>query len=109
MDIRNILILSMVKGIGPAFIKKNCHRLINDSSCDQIVKESKPEELDNLVTYAKTANEIMSDCEANDIKMISIKGKITFTEEVLGTASANKEIHETFIASNAPDAPSNSR
>lgn len=38
--------------------------------------------------------------------MITIKGKITFTEEVLGTASANKEIHETFIASNAPDAPS---
>ena len=72
MDIRNILILSMVKGIGPAFMKKNCHRLINDSSCDQIVRESKPEELDNLVTYAKTANEIMSDCEANDIKMISI-------------------------------------
>ena len=72
MDIKNILILSMVKGIGPAFIKKNCHRLINDSSCDQLVKESKPEELDNLVTYAKTANEIMSDCEANDIKMISI-------------------------------------
>ena len=72
MDIKNILILSMVKGIGPAFIKKNCHRLINDSSCDQIVKESKPEELDNLVTYAKTADEIMSDCEANDIKMVSI-------------------------------------
>ena len=72
MDIRNILILSMVKGIGPAFIKKNCHRLINDSSCDQIVKESKPEELDNLVTYAKTADEIMSDCKDNDIKMVSI-------------------------------------
>ena len=72
MDIRNILILSMVKGIGPAFIKKNCHRLINDSSCDQIVKESKPEELDNLVSYAKTADEIMSDCKDNDIKMVSI-------------------------------------
>lgn len=62
----------MVKGIGPAFIKKNCHRLINDSSCDQIVKESKPEELDNLVSYAKTADEIMSDCKDNDIKMVSI-------------------------------------
>lgn len=72
MDIKNILILSMVKGIGPAFIKKNCHRLINDSSCDQIVKESKPEELDNLVSYAKTADEIMSDCKDNDIKMVSI-------------------------------------
>lgn len=72
MDIKNILILSMVKGIGPAFIKKNCHRLINDNSCDQIVKESKPEELDNLVSYAKTADEIMSDCKDNDIKMVSI-------------------------------------
>jgi len=72
MDIKNILILSMVKGVGPAFIKKNCHRLINDSSCDQLVRDSKPEELDNLVGYAKAADEIMSDCEANDIKMISI-------------------------------------
>ena len=72
MDIKNILILSMVKGIGPAFIKKNCHRLINDSSCDQIVKESKPEELDNLVSYAKTADEIMSDCKDNEIKIVSI-------------------------------------
>lgn len=72
MDIKNILILSMVKGIGPAFIKKNCHRLISDSSCDQLVRESKPEELDNLVDYAKAADEIMSDCKANDIKVISI-------------------------------------
>ena len=72
MDIKNILILSMVKGIGPAFIKKNCHRLINDSSCDQIIKESKPEELDNLVSYAKTADEVLSDCKDNDIKMVSI-------------------------------------
>ena len=62
----------MVKGIGPAYIKKNCHRLINDSSCNQIVKESKPEELDNLGTYAKTADKIISDCNDNNIKMISI-------------------------------------
>jgi len=31
---------------------------------------------------------------------------ITFTEEVLGTASANPEIHKEFIASKAPDAKS---
>lgn len=72
MDIKNILILSMVKGIGPAFIKKNCHRLINDTSCDQLVRESKPKELDNLANYAKAADEIISDCKNNDIKMISI-------------------------------------
>ncbi len=62
----------MVKGVGPAFIKKNCHRFINDNSCEQLVRESKPEELDNLVDYAKTADEIISDCEANGIKMVSI-------------------------------------
>ena len=32
--------------------------------------------------------------------------KITFTEELLGTASANPAIHHEFIASKAPDAPS---
>ena len=32
--------------------------------------------------------------------------EITFTEEALGTASANPDIHDEFIASKAPDAPS---
>lgn len=72
MSIKDIIILTMVKGIGPAFIKKNCHRLINDSSCEQIIKEAKPEELDNLIGYAKTADEIMSDCMDNNIKIVSI-------------------------------------
>lgn len=35
-----------------------------------------------------------------------LKVKVTTTEEILGTASSNKEIHEEFIASKAPDAPS---
>ena len=38
--------------------------------------------------------------------MKEIKAKLTFTEEILGTASGNPEIHADFIASNAPDAPS---
>lgn len=33
-----------------------------------------------------------------------LKVRITFTEEVLGTASNNPEIHSEFIASKAPDA-----
>lgn len=33
-----------------------------------------------------------------------MKIKITFTEELLGTASANPDIHREFIASKAPDA-----
>ncbi len=36
--------------------------------------------------------------------MKTLRIKITLTEEMLGTASANKEIHEAFIASKAPDA-----
>ena len=35
-----------------------------------------------------------------------LKIRVRFIEEILGTASANPEIHEEFIASKAPDAPS---
>ena len=38
--------------------------------------------------------------------MKEMKVRLTFTEEILGTASASKEIHAEFIASKAPDAPS---
>ena len=38
--------------------------------------------------------------------MKTMKVKVTLLEEMLGTASANPEIHDEFIASNAPDAPS---
>lgn len=72
MDIKNLLILSMVKNIGPAFIKKNRHRLSQIVSCEEIVNEVKPEESDNLSHYGIVADEIISDCKANDIKMISI-------------------------------------
>lgn len=35
-----------------------------------------------------------------------IKIRITFLEELLGTASANPDIHREYIASKAPDAES---
>ena len=35
-----------------------------------------------------------------------IRVRVTTTEEMLGTANSNPEIHEEFIASKAPDAPS---
>lgn len=38
--------------------------------------------------------------------MKEMKVRITTTEEMLGTASANPDIHEEFIASKAPDAKS---
>lgn len=37
--------------------------------------------------------------------MKTMKVRLEFLEEILGTASADPEIHETYIASNAPDAP----
>lgn len=37
--------------------------------------------------------------------MKTMKVRLEFLEEVLGTASADPEIHETYIASNAPDVP----
>lgn len=36
--------------------------------------------------------------------MVTMKIKVTFQEDVLGTASGNQEIHKEFIASKAPDA-----
>ena len=38
--------------------------------------------------------------------MKTLRVKVTTTEQILGTASANPELHEEFIASKAPDAPS---
>lgn len=38
--------------------------------------------------------------------MKEMKVRLEFFEEVLGTASSDPEIHEKYIASNAPDAPS---
>lgn len=38
--------------------------------------------------------------------MKELNVRITFTEEVLGSQCADKEIHRTYIASKAPDAPS---
>ena len=38
--------------------------------------------------------------------MKELKVKLTFTEQVLGTANSDKDIHEEYIASKAPDAPS---
>ena len=72
MDIKNLLILSMVKGIGPSCIKKNRGRILHDNSCESIVQDIKPTELDNLEYYASVSERIISDCVSNDIKIIGI-------------------------------------
>ena len=38
--------------------------------------------------------------------MKTMRVKLTLTEEMLGTTSANKDLHEAYIASKAPDAKS---
>lgn len=38
--------------------------------------------------------------------MKELKVMLTFTNEVLGTASSKPDIHAQYIASKAPDAPS---
>ena len=38
------------------------------------------------------------------MEMYTIKVRLTFQEEILGTASNNPEIHSEFVASKAPDA-----
>ena len=38
--------------------------------------------------------------------MKKINVRLTLAEDMLGTASANPQIHEEYIASKAPDAPS---
>lgn len=38
--------------------------------------------------------------------MVIIYGRLTFTNELLGTASGDPEVHNAYIASKAPDAPS---
>jgi len=41
-----------------------------------------------------------------EMSMKTLKVRVTFQEEILGTAAADPEIHKTYIAGNAPDAPS---
>lgn len=38
--------------------------------------------------------------------MKEVKVRLTLTEEMLGTATANEQIYTDYIGSNAPDAPS---
>lgn len=72
MNSQNILVLSMVKGIGPVFIKKNISQISKSESCEELVQVIKPDELNNIESYKAKANEIFFDCETNDIKIISI-------------------------------------
>lgn len=73
MDIKNLLILSMVKSVGPAFIKKNLSKISRERSCEAIVEDFKPEELENIENYAKVADQIIEDCQFYGIDIVSIQ------------------------------------
>jgi DNA processing protein len=72
MNIKDLLMLSMVKNIGPAFIKKNRSILQNVESCEIFLSEYKTDELESLSLYQNKAEEILDTCEKHSIKIISI-------------------------------------
>ena len=72
MKTKEILVLSMVKGMGPATIKKNIHRLKSDVNAYDLVRELKPEELKNIPTYENEAESIISICQKEEIEIIDI-------------------------------------
>lgn len=72
MNIRNLLALSMIKGIGPAFIKRNLSRIISDNDCYSIIKEYKPEHEEEISLCLEQADIILEDCIENNIELISI-------------------------------------
>jgi predicted Rossmann fold nucleotide-binding protein DprA/Smf involved in DNA uptake len=68
MNIKNLLILSQVKGIGPAFFKSNRDVLLRTDDIHQFVKEAS---LDDLSQYEQRATKILEDCEVLGIRAIS--------------------------------------
>ncbi|MCQ2235688.1 MAG: DNA-protecting protein DprA [Bacteroidales bacterium] len=62
----------MVKGIGPAFIKRNLIRIASYADCTSIVNENKPEQFENIQTYLGEADQIINDCRENGIEIVSI-------------------------------------
>lgn len=72
MDIKNILALSMIKGVGPAFIKRNISRVIADTDCYALVKEYKAEQIENVSACLEKADKIIEDCALYGIEIISI-------------------------------------
>jgi predicted Rossmann fold nucleotide-binding protein DprA/Smf involved in DNA uptake len=71
MNIKNLLILSQIKGIGPAFFKNNRRALLCTDDIYQFVGESDLESLDLLPRYEQNASAILDDCKALGISVVS--------------------------------------
>lgn len=72
MTAKDILILTLVKGIGPATIKKNIHRLKSNINSYDLLSELKSSELENFPIYENRADTIISICRQEGIEMIDI-------------------------------------
>lgn len=72
MNIQNLIALSMVKGVGPAFIKKSIPQLYAQDDIHFIVRTKSPEEEFNIGRYLQDAEDIINECEKNKINIISI-------------------------------------
>lgn len=71
MTLKDIIILTQVKGIGPAFFKSNRARLMNCDDCKEIIKEKNADALSDYAVYEHFADSVINDCEALEIKAIS--------------------------------------
>lgn len=71
MDIKNVLMLTKVKGIGPAFFKKNRSRLITSNDCECFIKEVNEDALSEFSLYERFADGVLADCKSLNIKPIS--------------------------------------
>lgn len=58
------------------------------------------------ITKEKKTAKAEKSTDPTGLKCDTLRVRLTFTEEVLGTASNDPELHDNYIASKAPDAPS---
>lgn len=71
MELKDIITLTQVKGIGPAFFKKNRSRLMHSDDCKNFIKEVNEDALSEYYVYENFAETVLSDCDSFGIKPIS--------------------------------------
>lgn len=71
MDTKNLLILSQVKGLGPAFFKKHRIELLNSNNIQFFIDKFTNESKSNFLFYEENAEKIIEDCKSLGIQMIS--------------------------------------
>ena len=75
MNVKNILILTQIKGIGPVFFKKNRDKLMNNEDVISFIANINPEAMSSISLYEKIAEDIINKCNIFDIKIISFLSK----------------------------------